>query len=63
MEGGPVDELLDLTVECPVLDQLQVDAVADIQAVELAAPLVGDVLDGLPVNTPSVEQTFELVQG
>jgi hypothetical protein len=25
MEGGSVDELLDATVECPALDQLQVE--------------------------------------
>jgi hypothetical protein len=25
MEGGSVDELLDVTVECPALDQLRVE--------------------------------------
>jgi hypothetical protein len=25
MQGGPVDELLDVAVECPALDQLQVE--------------------------------------
>jgi hypothetical protein len=39
-------------------DRDGVAVVADVEAVEFAGPLVGRVLDGLTVHTPSVEQMF-----
>jgi hypothetical protein len=43
-------------------DQDGVAVVADVVAVELAAPLVGCVLDGLAVHTSGVEHMFGNVQ-
>jgi hypothetical protein len=42
-------------------DRDGVEAVADVVTVDLAAPLVGDVFDGLAVHTPSVEHVFGCV--
>jgi hypothetical protein len=47
---GPLD------AEC---DRDGVAVVADVEAVELGAPLVGCVLDGLATHTISVEQAFD----
>jgi hypothetical protein len=40
-------------------DRDGVEAVADVETFDLAAPLVGGMLDGLTVHSYSVEQMFD----
>ena len=46
MQGGPVDELLGVAVECPALDQLEVEVGATLED-RVQPGLTGDHRDGV----------------